>query len=155
MRKNYPIHIILLLAVLFGSSCSKNNDFIVDAAIQPYFDLFEIEAQKRGKEVDLAKDLINGIVVDLVDDVVYGQCATTASTGIRTVRVNREFWDSASPADREFLIFHELGHCVLERLHLDATDSNGNCISIMHSGTSPCRFPYLDKREEYLEELFQ
>jgi len=154
-KKIHTSFILLLLFSILISNCAKDNTYIVDASVQPYFDLFEVEAQKRGIEVDLAKDLINGIVVEIADAAVYGQCATTSSTGVRTVRVDSEYWEIASAAEREFLIFHELGHCVLERGHLDTRDQDGNCISIMHSGTSPCRFRYVEERETYLEELFR
>ena len=53
------------------------------------------------------------------------------------------------------IVFHELGHCVLVRDHLDDADSEGNCLSMMHSGLGDCEFRYNGStRNVYLDELF-
>ncbi len=56
---------------------------------------------------------------------------------------------------REFVVFHELGHCDLGRDHRDEAFDNGVCVSIMRSGLGDCRDYYHPRtREGYLDELF-
>jgi hypothetical protein len=56
-------------------------------------------------------------------------------------------------ADREELIFHEMGHCVLGRAHKSIKTAEGIPASIMH----PYRISnsvYKEYRDQYLNELF-
>ena len=44
---------------------------------------------------------------------ILGTCNMTTGA----VKINQTLWDQISVESREELIFHELGHCVLDRLH--------------------------------------
>jgi len=55
---------------------------------------------------------------------------------------------------KERLVFHELGHCVLNRSHLETVGTDGHCLSIMNSAQR-CSDNYnAQTREKYLDELF-
>jgi len=140
--------------------CAKENnenlvveDLFIDEALAPYFERFAAEGTSRGHEIDLAAKRIEGFLIDIEEANVAGQCSySTSST--RKVNIDRTYWNSATDLEKEFLIFHELGHCYLERAHSDIQE-NRNCTSIMHSGTSGCRFNYnAISRSTYLDELF-
>lgn len=60
-----------------------------------------------------------------------GQCDVEHNTP--TVIVYKPYWDTASQGDREELIWHELGHCLLGRYHDDRLRANGQPASIMNS----------------------
>ncbi len=65
------------------------------------------------------------------------------------------YWLNASAMDKEFIVFHELGHCYLQREHLDTKDERGICTSIMSSGTSNCVRLYTNQnRSDLIDELF-
>jgi hypothetical protein len=68
------------------------------------------------------------------------------------IAIDRTYWKNSSRWGREWLVFHELGHCVLDRDHRD--DKFGvNCpASIMHSYANS--FCYKDYRNYYVKELF-
>ncbi|MEL6124666.1 MAG: hypothetical protein AAFR14_13205, partial [Bacteroidota bacterium] len=56
---------------------------------------------------------------------------------------------------REYIIFHELGHCVLFRDHVDACFANNTWTSIMRSGHGSCFDNYTSRtRPYYIDELF-
>jgi hypothetical protein len=57
-----------------------------------------------------------------------------------------------TPLEEEVL-FHEMGHCVLEETHRPALDSNGNPTSIMNPDAYGGPF-YEDNRSTLLDELF-
>lgn len=76
------------------------------------------------------------------------------------ITIDRKAWARMPKPMKEQLVFHELGHCALRRLHTETKvpiwDGQEIGLSIMH--------PYLDAvptdfyvmlRESYLEELFQ
>ena len=146
----------IFLIVFLANSCTKEQVVVVDAAIQPYFDLFEEEGQTRGKIINLSTAEIQGILTTIDEESVTGQCAVNSTTGLKTIRVDQQFWTTASDLEKEFLIFHELGHCYLDRRHLDETDSRGTCRSMMYSGDNICKMSYTNTtRAAYLDELFQ
>ena len=125
----------------------------IDDALAPYFERFVAEGQLRGIAIDLVEKQIEGYLIDIEENNVVGQCSYS-ETSTRSVNIDNAFWNNATDLEKEFVIFHELGHCYLERSHLDA-QTNRNCTSIMHSGTSGCRFNYnAFSRENYLDELF-
>lgn len=148
---------ILLLAVgMTWSSCAKDDEpeYYVDAPLQEYFDRFEAEAAIRGVTVDYDALQISGDIRIIATPNVIGQCIHTEKEP-NTVVVDKFYWDDADDLEREFLVFHELGHCALNRGHLDDSDNNGHCISIMTSGTGACDVVYTPAtREELLDELF-
>jgi hypothetical protein len=73
----------------------------------------------------------------------------------REILIDRTYWFLASESERTWLIYHELGHCLLGRDHIDSLDSAGNPDSIM--------LPYIpggteellsgDSRSRYIDEL--
>ncbi|MBX2816216.1 MAG: hypothetical protein KTR24_09465 [Saprospiraceae bacterium] len=111
---------------------------------------FQEEAAVRGLAVDINN--LGGQITAL--DEVAGQCVHHAESG-NLLRIDGEYWRLANPVMQEFLVFHELGHCLLDRRHLDTKDSSGVCVSMMHSGLGSCRNAYSETtREQYLDELF-
>ena len=128
----------------------KVNDLLWD-----YWASFEEEAAKRGITVDLNLSQIEGDIEEIPDEGVAGQCSYGYVQGKRIV-IDKEFWDRTGPNFREFVVFHELGHCYLERAHREDAFDNGICRSIMRSGVEDCRDAYTpNNREYYLNELFE
>lgn len=126
----------------------------VDPLLWEYFERFEEEGRERGIEVDLRAQKITGMIQSLGEDDVAGQC-TYSPTRPNHVVIDLGFWTNATNQAREFVVFHELGHCELLREHREASFTNGTCLSIMRSGLGSCRDNYnVRTRESYLDELF-
>ncbi|MEO1434246.1 MAG: hypothetical protein AAFV80_01835 [Bacteroidota bacterium] len=126
----------------------------VDERLWPYYSQFEQEAAMRGLSIDLAEAEIEGQIAEIHEDGVAGQCAYS-SAAPNLVTVDATFWNETNALFREFIIYHELGHCVLDRDHREDADVNGRCISIMRSGLGDCRDAYHSgTREDYIDELF-
>lgn len=126
----------------------------VDQRLWTYFQNFETEAEKRGYTIDLNTMNVTGEISGIHDGNVIGTC----SYGFRrpnAVTIDDAFWNRNGLLSREEVVFHELGHCILERDHTERTTNNGFCSSIMRSGTGSCRTVYnLTNRSYYLDELF-
>ena len=145
---------ILLSTLILFTACTTDDEaeVFVNEEFQYYFDRFEQAAAERGLNLDI-EDLTAHITI-ISEQNVAGVCET-AQNGDRTIRVDDQFWYASDEWGREFVIFHELGHCVLGRGHTDDADAQGNCQSIMQSGLSDCNMPYnASTREAYLDELF-
>jgi len=125
----------------------------VDQRLWTHFESFEIEAGKRGLFFDLNALNVTGEIVNISEENVAGTCQY--GSHINHVTVDTDFWFRNNDLQREFVVFHELGHCVLKRDHLESSFNNGICTSMMHSGLTRCNVAYNNiNREYYLDELF-
>lgn len=148
----------ILVSISILSSCAYKeelrsfSDF--DSQLWPYLEAFEMEAGVRGISIDIDELEVRGDIQVIEDNGVAGWCRFSPSQP-NLIAIDKEFWEEANSTWREFVVFHELGHCILARGHRETQDANGNCLSIMQSGTGTCRVVYSDQtRSAYLDELF-
>jgi len=156
---------ILLFAafIAFAISCSEDNFQSqsspepqyahVDQRLWSYYKEFENEAKLRGYSYDLNSLEITGSIEHIPEQGVAGVCQY--GSHIHDVTIDLDFWNNSNDRLKEFVVFHELGHCVLSRGHDESQFSNGLCKSIMRSGLGNCEDAYsLGNRNYYLNELF-
>lgn len=154
---------LMLLLVLITACKSEDNTPEepeersypgVDDRLWPYFERFELNAQERGIDIDLVLAGITGVIEPIEEQNVAGTCNFNRNVP-NHVMVDEQFWNRVGDLFREFIVFHELGHCFLFRDHLEEEDQFGRCVSIMRSGTGDCRDNYsFSTRQPYLDELF-
>jgi len=152
-----PIFVVayLMSACVKEESAQLRNTLVIDTSLQPYFDLFEAEGQARGQNIDMVAAQIAGEIINIEEDKVVGQCSSFTNSDRKVLRIDKAYWEQVSNLEREFVVFHELGHCYLGRGHLNKKDNLGNCNSMMHSGLNGCHFKYTTtSRTAYLDELF-
>lgn len=146
---------LLVASVLIVISCSKdeNNPFPnAEEELHYYFENFINEAAERGITIDLSD--IDGRISPISTPGLIGLCQFNEERN-NQISIDQNSWDEGDTLFREYVVFHELGHCKLFREHLDATDPDGFCFSLMASGTASCNTNYtLDTRENYIDELF-
>jgi hypothetical protein len=105
-----------------------------------------------------------GVVVD-IPIVVTPLDSSTAPTGYefaakcypseRVIRLNKHYWDRASPVEKEITVWHELGHCFLGRLsHVPDILDTGCAASVMHPAVLPVVRCFQNNRTYYIRELF-
>jgi len=125
----------------------------VDERLWPYFRSFENEAALRGISIDLNAHRTTGEISPIPEDGVAGSCQY--GSHINHVTIDLNFWNNRSHLIREFVIYHELGHCVLDRDHEESSFDNGICRSIMRSGLEDCNDAYNQQNRTYfVDELF-
>jgi hypothetical protein len=157
--------LISLLVVLFSvTACGTADDGPelpeegqfpgVDERLWPYFVRFEEQAKERGFDINLREEGITGTIESVDEENVLGVCHFNGEEPNHVV-IDEEFFNAVGDMLREYVIFHELGHCSLFRNHLETADEHGYCISIMSSGLGDCRDNYITTtRSTYLDELF-
>lgn len=142
------------MVIFFTIGCtSESEEAFVDQEFQIHFDTFAEEATKRGYPIT---DEFYQISAEFqtIDDA-SAQCLSS-SGGERTIRVDEDYWNRISLTRREFVVYHELGHCYLGLSHDDSADPEGNCTTIMTSGLGGCRNVYSARtRETFLDQLFE
>jgi len=136
-------------------SCSQGSENEIEAELQVYFSSFVEEASTYGMDISLEDIDLGGYIENIEARGTLGQCKSY-SNGSKQVVIDEPYWDRVDDLEREYLVFHELGHCLLGRDHDDTKDEDGNCASIMQSGEGGCKSVYnLENRERLLEELFE
>ncbi|MBO3697200.1 hypothetical protein [Roseivirga sp. E12] len=152
---------LLIFSLIAFLGCDSQDDPVdpesypgVDSRLWYFFDAFEREAKSRGIEVDLRASGLTGQIGNIDGANVAGGCNFHSSRPNEII-LDSTFWSTLSFLQREMIVFHELGHCVLYREHREAVDVTGRCLSIMRSGLGQCRDGYSETtRDGYLNELF-
>lgn len=164
------IPMTLLLTFLFSCTDDDGSDglpqFIqvgeatrtfnnVDERLWVYFERFEDAALERGININLDASNVTGTIEDEPGHNSAGACEMDTNGTLHRVSLREDFWATASVTDKEIIVFHELGHCFLNRQHLDLALPDGNCVSLMRTGGNVCNDNYyVGTRDYYLDELF-
>lgn len=159
--------VVLLLTSLTGCQRSSQPEpiqYSVPAEIESYIQSFRDEATKRKNPVSTVNLIVNYGISQRED--VCGQCVLEAGKP-PTITLNKEgsCWQQANQHERECLLFHELGHCLLKRTHKTDRFPMGAYISLMNPDNisiyATCRYPIGDdvcdkrpRRDYYVDELF-
>lgn len=150
MQNSICASLSLIILLLLTAGCEHHNEQIYSEDFEPYVDEFFFQANKRGVKLDPTHfdfrirfgSLSNaGGICNFLND---------------NITINKETWDNIDEREREILIFHELGHCILKRKHRNERNERGEALSYMHSnGYAYVINPVSDFwREYYCDELF-
>lgn len=129
------------------------------STIDPAFDKevasFKAEADSRRLNLPWKNLKVLFAEKEVDKDGSLGICYMGQSlTAMREVYILRSFWDSASPAQRERLIYHELSHCLLNRDHCNKENHNYKYVSWMVEWID--QDTTFDRpRQYYVKELFK
>ena len=155
-----PLFYICFL-IFFLPACEKDVGFI-EPELAIYVDRFFEEAEKRG--LQLNKNNLQAVLMPevIVDNLrLCGQgLSPIFGDNIRRIEISQTCWNFATEIEKEILVFHELGHVVLELFHKNAKLPNGRNRSMMFGGDNcdvyasytECQ---VDLRTYYLDELFR
>lgn len=75
-------------------------------------------------------------------------------SGTPRVAVDEKTWNSASDKQRKEMMFHELGHCVLNRSHTEGRMADDNCKTSIMSASPVGEWCMNKHADEYMTELF-
>ena len=136
----------VLSAFLFLAACGKQDM----GEFAPMAARFQAEGASRGKAVDLSP---LSIKYGELEPGENGRCEWDIF-GHKTIVLKEAYWQAIDENAREALLFHELGHCLFDRTHLNE-QLHGSAVpaSLMHENTMRSAV-YVDNRNRYLDELF-
>jgi Zn-dependent peptidase ImmA (M78 family) len=136
------------------TNCAEKipRTFQVPDSVLPHILEFELQAALHGKPIHIT-DLIVKLKPELSNDAAVGMCYYGTSKEPPEIHFLQWYWNLANDAHRENLVFHELGHCVLNRDHVNRINLDGVPESIMnYSLMEP--YQYEMNRAILLQELF-
>lgn len=142
----------------------QKQSLYIDPNTSKYVNEFVNSALKRGLLLDTSN-----LVVVVVDQIPFinnpntiGFCSV--SNKGPTVFIKSDFWFNRSEDDKELLIFHELGHCLLGKTHTDgiskAQDKNLTSENILAPSSLMNTYHiggywYGNNKEIYKDRLFK
>lgn len=157
---SYYKYIFFILLIISLFSCKDRNEYRVDTEFTPYLQRFLDSAKVHNRIFDVQT---NGLIIEFADLKENTAGLTHYEDPIR-VEIDETYWNDISKKAgaemmKENLIFHELGHGLLDRGHLNTTLENGDWKSIMCGGEKvnerPWNINYRGiRREYYISELF-
>ena len=126
-----------------------------------YVDRFFEEGKKRNAPINRDNLTVNWMSDASSEFCGYGY-SNYNNTGARRVEINPgpSCWEERNDLEKEGLMFHELGHAVLDRIHFNVKLENGLEQSMMCGGTFGCdQFVLYNQftpelRKYYIDELF-
>lgn len=134
------------------AGCGREPVLDVDPAFMGYLARFEAVSVGVGRPVQVQELVMKfGPLSNPHERAI----CTVVEDEPPTVIVNQNTWGSLDDGERESLVFHELGHCILRRKHITQVDqSTGVPVSLMNpyaldSGT------YENHKTHYHSELFE
>ncbi|UBM60859.1 hypothetical protein LAG90_09455 [Marinilongibacter aquaticus] len=163
----YKFALALLLGLLACTGEEVKKVFQIASEAQSYVDRFFEEAENQG--VILLKE---NLIVEFDENLIEGRCGECQkdAAGSRKVLIkpNSACWKLEPEQNKEALVFHELGHCLLGRKHKDELFPSGAPVSLMISALDgpyqPCEYVIDETKVEecnrtsrrgyYVEELF-
>jgi len=147
---------LLPICLLLLAACGREPTAEETSTFAPYFERFEAYSRQFGRET--SSDAKVKIYFGALRPGEIGVCEQNFLQSPR-VTVSRASWNLRGDDGREALIFHELGHCLLGRDHLDTFSAGGQYrrgnipASLMNtSGVSSTL--YANFHDYYIKELF-
>lgn len=110
------MRLLALLAALFLIGCTVEKDVLIapnyiDSEFKPYLACFE-------KNINQEFGQVSGMIFS--SRTALGRCIEHDG-GLRQILINPIEWLNLDFYEKEYLIFHELGHCLLDLEHDDET----------------------------------
>lgn len=164
---------LVLLLLILALSCQSPPQpapapepvqYNVPDEVEPYVQIFRDLARQHRQTVQSDNLVIT--FGKTTDNNACGQCLLAAGKTPRiTLSTDPLCWKQASTQERECLVLHELGHCLLKRAHLTTRFPAGMYTSLMNPDDvgvyATCRYPIDNdacdrrpRREYYVNELF-
>jgi len=153
-------YILFFAAIPALFSCKDKTEYRVGSDFEIYVQHFEQEAATRNRTFNFKS---SGLIIEFSDlkEGVAGLC--NYEKPIR-IEVDKAYWDSLGLQNgtdqmREELIFHEMGHGILNRTHTNSVLLNDEWKSMMCGGNVVSGRTWNlnyhgERRAYYLDELF-
>lgn len=149
----FTVVVLLVMLVAPKPELPKNG---VQKEVQPYVEGFEkwgqyFDPSYEVPELNIGIAPFTDFDVGLVSPNAIGICYFF--TKPRTIVIKKSWWENATDVQREMVVYHELGHCALSRMHKEATGPWGKQISLMYPRIFDENL-YNRHRGYYMDEMF-
>ncbi len=158
MKKYIHFFLFVQLLSLSFFSCKKDNEitYDVDPVFEEYVQRFIAEGAARGKNINFDD---TGLLIEFSEKIV-NDASGYCFLGEHHIVIDKAEWSALTDDQKDFLLFHELGHCELDRRHKNDQFNDDSWKSMMRGDPllgdqERIPVPYFGFRiNYYLDELF-
>jgi hypothetical protein len=150
----YKFYLLFSITFIAFTTCKKEekiNEPFISIDFKEYVVRFATEAAIRGKKIDMSRLSVS------YSDTLSHYCGWGDYNSCQVSISSREYcWFNRNDLDKEVLMFHELGHALLELAHDNSRLPNGDFTTIMNQGNLLSLYSEFtpEKRKYYLDKLF-
>ena len=143
--------VAISIASLMLMSCGRQPVRKFDSGLDEYVNRFETIGKMHVMDLEAKFGTIPNDPNDQYK--IVGLCTRYEGDPVPHIIIDTAFWNTALDRQREELMFHEMGHCVLNREHRNDVGKDGCPMSIMNWETVSvvCLEKYT---QYYYDELF-
>lgn len=143
-------YFLIIISIIVCSGCGRDANNAINEDFYPYVMKFKQYADNKGVDVEI-KDLT--IRFSPLGPTFCGICEHSTKNEPKTIEISHSCWDDESDWEREELLFHELGHCLLDKDHNSELREDHTPKSIMYPYVIG-EYLYKKYYNEYIDELF-
>jgi len=149
MNRALKLSLFFCLCAVLTTGCGRPNKLEV-AGFEDYVTLFETESSRKDPLI------VEDLIIRFGDIANPAQLAVCRIAGGDTpqITIRKSSWDQFNKIDRESLMMHEMGHCVLKRNHDDSKFTNTNTPKTVMNPYVLREDVYKPNRDYYQNELF-
>lgn len=147
----------LILITMSTIGCGDAKGY-THPELRPYVSRFLVDMARYRDPLSVKVAKVQVKVIDielatLTNKTQAGVCLMYSNIPV-SIRVDLKTWSKMTDTAKEMLIYHELGHCILDREHRNDRTKLGYSNSIMDEEDKIPDWLYEARREHYLRELF-
>ena len=107
-----------IVYIILCTPHTQADDYIVSIVreVKPQYQLFIHEVHLR--KIVIKKTNLSIYFVNHLDSDIVGECFSYVN-GEKVIKISFNYWKKAFDEQKEELIFHELGHCLLNIHHIE------------------------------------
>lgn len=137
-----------LAVIVIVSGCGRQSSF---DGFEKYVSSFEAESKLRGINIDASKRSLKIEFANMASN--HRAICHSGFLENPTITVNPSNWSNQNESGKKWIMFHELGHCLLGKGHNSDLSSDGEPVSIMHPSLFNWAHFELNSKE-YFDQLF-
>lgn len=149
----------LLPQILFGLvisssliGCGDDKEAAVDPAFKTLLEQFHQDGKEHGRELDITHTPIqfDSVIAFDTGSEILAQCHQDGS-----ITISQTIWNASTELEQKTTLYHELGHCLLNRGHVEGMDPDKHIpLSMMFPYAAIVTSAFPANQEYYLNELF-
>lgn len=139
---------LILILIALNVACAKHTSYI-EPEYEVYVQEFMNDAAAFGIRLDASRLTIVNETMNKEGSVrTLGVCSIDSNNNLR-ISMNKELFDSKTPELREFVMFHELAHCLVHMPHFDKD------IDIMNTYVNNAFPVFINDKKTLKNKVFQ
>lgn len=130
--------IFILIFLVFCKSCASDAIRVsaktkgIDPEFRDYIRSYEFIIKYKNENYPIYKDRLNKLSMNFTDleGATIGRCYWLLN-GEYEIEIDKLWWDRSGQLSKQFLAYHELEHCIRQRMHTHSKNNDKNFLEFL------------------------